>query len=86
MMKAKIEAFLERKEIRDIFDLEFLLKKGIALNAPEEQLQKLLKGIEALPRRDYTVKLGSLLEEGQRKYYLAENFKILKMAIKEKLD
>lgn len=84
MMRAKIGAFLERKEIRDVFDMEFLLKKGIELDAPAETLKKVLAEIDSLNKKDYAVKLGSLLEEGQRRYYLTENFKILKLAIQEK--
>jgi predicted nucleotidyltransferase component of viral defense system len=86
MMKAKIGAFVDRKEIRDLFDLEFLLKKGIALDETKEALQKVLSGIDSLSKRDYTVKLGSILEEGERKYYLAQNFKLLRSAIQEKLQ
>lgn len=86
MMKAKIEAFLDRREIRDIFDMEFLFKKGIALDAPAATLEKVLKGIDALKKEDYTAKLGSLLEEGQRRYYAKENFKILKLAIMEEIS
>lgn len=85
MMQAKIEAFLERGEIRDIFDMEFLLKKGFAPDAPKEILEKLLKGISAFTKQDYAVKLGSLLEESQRKYYVKENFKIFKAALQERL-
>ena len=83
-MKSKIAAFLERKEIRDVFDMEFLFKRGVPLNAPPDTLSKIAKQIEALKTQDYTVKLGSLLEDDQRKYYAAENFKILKLAIREK--
>lgn len=82
MMKAKIEAFLSRKEIRDIFDIEFLLKKGIRLSATKQGLNKILSLINSLDKKDYSVKLGSLLESEQRKYYLTENFKIVKAAIK----
>lgn len=85
MMKAKIDAFLGRYEIRDIFDIEFLLKKGVILNAPKEQLKSLLSGIDKLNKKDYSIKLGSILDIDQRKYYINENFKILKMAIREKL-
>ena len=86
MMTAKLEAFLDRKEIRDVFDMEFLIKKGIRLKAPVASLQKLLKGIDALTKKDYTVRLGSLLEEEYRKYYTTENFKILKSAVREFLE
>jgi predicted nucleotidyltransferase component of viral defense system len=85
MMRAKIEAFLKRREIRDVFDMEFLLKRGASLDAPSEALKKVSAGIERLTKKDYTAKLGSLLEEGQRKYYASENFKILKSAIGEKI-
>ncbi|MBU4346020.1 MAG: nucleotidyl transferase AbiEii/AbiGii toxin family protein [Candidatus Omnitrophica bacterium] len=85
MMREKINAFLSRQEIRDVFDIEFLLKKGIPLESSSEILQKLLKKINSLDKRDYTVKLGSILEEDKRKYYISENFKIVKLAIEEKI-
>lgn len=85
MMKAKIAAFLERKEIRDVFDMEFLLKKGVGLDTSPQAMKKLLEQIDSFTKKDYTVKLGSLLEQEQRKYYVDENFKILKAAIKERI-
>jgi len=85
MMEAKLNALITRKEIRDAFDIEFMLRKGILLEAPEAVLEKALKVIEAFKKNDYAVKLGSLLEESKRKYYMSENFKILKSAIKSKL-
>lgn len=85
MMAAKIKAFLDRKEARDIFDIEFLLKKGIVLNAPIGDLERLLKGMRSLTKNDYAVKLGSLLEAGERKYYLNNKFSILESAIIEKV-
>ncbi len=86
MMRAKIEAFLERKEIRDVFDIEFLYKKGVALDASGQTLKKLLAGINALTEKDYSVKLGSLLSKEERTYYNGSNFKILKLAINGKLE
>ena len=44
--------------------------------------KKLIKNIENLTKKDYTVKLGSILEEEKRRYYTKENFKILKAAIR----
>lgn len=85
VMKSKIEAFLDRKEIRDVFDIEFLLKRGIELKASREELLKLLDNINSLKKTDYTVKLGSILEPEERKYYIKENFKILVLKIKELL-
>jgi len=85
MMRRKIESFIDRKEIRDVFDIEFLLKKGIDLNAPKATLGKILETIDSLTAKDYKVKLSSILEKEERKYYTTENFKILKLAISEKL-
>ncbi|MEO0114864.1 MAG: nucleotidyl transferase AbiEii/AbiGii toxin family protein [candidate division WOR-3 bacterium] len=85
MMGLKIESFLARKEIRDVFDIEFLLKKGISLPDDKTILERILRTLNSLTKRDYTVKLGSLLEAASRKYYILENFKILKLAINEKI-
>ncbi len=81
MMNSKIAAFLDRKEIRDTFDIEFLLKKGISLEASREDLLKIKKGLDDLTSRDYSVKLGSLLEEKDRDYYKKNNFQVLRRAI-----
>jgi predicted nucleotidyltransferase component of viral defense system len=85
MMKSKIEAFLSRKEIRDIYDIEFLFRRGISLEADSETVNKLIKGINKLTKNDYSVKLGSLLEPAKRKYYRENNFKLLLMFLHEKL-
>jgi len=85
MMKAKIEAFLKRGEIRDVFDIEFLFKKGVDIKESKEVVKRILKKIESLSPLDYKVKLGSIIEEEDREYYIKENFKILKMKLKEML-
>lgn len=86
VMKSKIRAFLDRKEIRDVFDIEFLLKKGIELKVEKEEIIKLLGNIKTLKKTDYTVKLGSILEPEERKYYGKENFKILIVRINDLLQ
>jgi len=86
MMESKLEAFLDRQEIRDVFDMEFLFKRGVPLEASVGTLREVLGLINAFPRRDYTVKLGSLLEKEQRKYYSVENFKILKGALMRRVS
>jgi predicted nucleotidyltransferase component of viral defense system len=85
MMNSKVQAFITRKEIRDAFDIEFLLKKGIRLPNKITDLEKLKATIAELTKRDYTVKLGSVLEAEPRKYYTTENFKILKITLQDKL-
>jgi len=86
MMKSKIAAFLDRKEIRDAYDIEFLLKRGIALSDKKDVLTRLLDQLGKLTPKDYSVKLGSLLNATQRKYYLANNFRILKAHLQNKLN
>lgn len=83
-MGFKLEAFLARKEIRDCFDLEFLLKRGIELNAPPEKLKAALKELDSLTVKDYSLKLNSLLDAKERKYYRENNFKLLRIAITSK--
>lgn len=78
MMKMKIEAFLNRKEIRDAFDLEFLIKRGIKLGADAKTAGRLLAGVEELGKKDFSVKLGALLPADLRKYYRQNGFKILR--------
>ncbi len=76
--------FLNRKEIRVVYDLEFLVKRGVPLNLTEKQRRGVLEEINNLTKRDYTVKLGMLIEEEQRNYYRNENFKILKAALQNR--
>lgn len=82
MAASKIRAFLQRREIRDAYDLEFLYKRVVLPEISPTDRQSIIAGIDALTRQDYQVKLGSLLEEPQRSYYRQENFKILKSALK----
>lgn len=77
VMRSKIEAFLDRKEIRDVFDIEFLLKKDVEIEADPDEIRRLITGILSLKKSDYSVKLGSIIEPDQRRYYTKENFKIL---------
>jgi len=78
MMKMKIEAFLNRKEIRDAYDLEFLINRGIKFGADAKTAGRLLTGVEELGKKDFSVKLGALLPADLRKYYRQNGFKILR--------
>ena len=78
MMQNKVAAFLDRGEIRDCFDIEFLLRRGIALPADigdfaVEFRQKLL----GFKERDFKVKLGSIVESKTRAYYTTNKFSYL---------
>ena len=77
MMKNKVEALLDRREIRDAFDLEFLLRRGVELSAPPAQLLALERVIARFRPQDYRVTLGSLLERETRTYYRDHRFSYL---------
>jgi hypothetical protein len=77
MMKNKLDAAIDREEIRDCFDMEFLLKMGVPLPSAAEKLSKLKKVISGFKRSDYSVTLGSLLDPEMRKYYVENGFSYL---------
>ena len=78
-MKNKIEAFLDRAEIRDCFDIEFLLRRGVELHFKDHgPFMAFQKKLDHLTERDFKVKLGSILESDLRKYYVRDKFSYLK--------
>lgn len=78
MMKNKIEALLSRKLIRDAFDIQFLLMRGVELPSSSDRLEQALKIINNFKEQEYKVTLGSILEANDRKFYLGNKFKFLK--------
>lgn len=86
MMKNKIKALLDRKEIRDAFDIEFLTRKGINISANYVELKKIRGIIKEFKKRDYYVTLGSLLPDDIREYYKKDKFTYLLGIIDEKLS
>ncbi len=84
-MKNKILTFIERKEIRDCFDIEFLLKKGMELKTSKSNLRKMKNILLKFKPVDYKVTLGSILEPELRKYYEKNNFEFLITKINELL-
>jgi len=86
MMKNKIGALLDRKEIRDVFDIEFLTRKGVDFSAHYEELKKIKEIIKGFEKRDYFVTLGSLLADDTREYYKKNKFSYLLGIINERLS
>jgi Nucleotidyl transferase AbiEii toxin, Type IV TA system len=76
-MKNKIQAFLDRGEIRDCFDIEFLLRRGIVLPFKAGELNEFQKKLARLKNTDFRVKLGSILEKEIRDYYIMHRFSYL---------
>ena len=84
MARNKLEAMLDRKEIRDAYDLEFLYKKGAfkVKDLTVNESKKVLRVLKSFTPRQYKVTLGHLLEKEEREYYVANGFKILINALR----
>ena len=78
MMENKIAAVLNRKEIRDGFDLEFLLRKGIKMDVSSSIKTSIKERITSFNKRDFTTTLSSLLSHTDRNYYTKNGFKFLR--------
>ena len=78
MMQNKFEALLSRKIIRDAFDIQFLLMRGIDFPNDKNKLQRALEIINSFKEQDYKVTLGSILDENDRMYYPENRFNLLK--------
>lgn len=85
MLRNKVEALLDRQEIRDAFDLEFLLRRGVVLEASGEQLRRMAQVLRRFRPQDYRVTLGSLLEPTVRAYHQTHQFAYLAERIQAKL-
>ena len=88
MWKNKIQALLDRKEIRDAYDLEFLTRRLAADFSILEKklLQKILDQLESFSEQDFKSKLGALLETKERTVVLSHRFGYLKSKIAPLLD
>ncbi len=85
MMKNKVGALLSRKLIRDAFDIEFLLMRGIELPSEKATLNSILQILNGFKDNDFKVILGSILEPRERKYYFENRFLLLKEEITKQL-
>jgi len=86
MMQNKTKALLDRKEIRDAFDIEFLVRSGIELPADMEKIEKMEKIVRNFKKRDYYVTLSSVLESKTRDYYKQNGFFYLIQMLNQKLS
>jgi len=86
MMASKVKTFLDRTQIRDVFDIEFLLRRGVELFASKKELTELKRLIKRFKAKDYKISLGSLLEFKDRQYYKTANFRYLLGRIESELN
>ena len=78
MMQNKIAAFFDRGEIRDCFDIEFLLRRGIALPANIGDVAVGFRNkLSGFKEMDFKVKLGSIVDSDTREYYATNRFSYL---------
>ena len=78
----KIAALLERAEVRDGFDIEFLMRQGILMpDIPETDKAKLITILDSFKPNDFKVKLASVLESDIRTYYIENQFKYLRRKV-----
>lgn len=77
-MKNKIDALLDRGEIRDCFDIEFMLRRGTELpDLSMGQVKNLMKRTTGFKDKDFKVKLGSIVDSDTRIYYAQNRFSYL---------
>ena len=86
MMENKICAFIDREEIRDVFDIEFLYRRGIKLPADNKKMKQIQYGIQQLTSTYFKVKLGSIISPKLRKYYNNSKFDFLEHVLEQKIS
>jgi len=86
MMENKIEAALDRKDIRDFFDIEFLLRQGIPLKVMHSKLVGLKRVAAGFKNGDFKVTLGAVLDADMRQYYIKNRFDCLVKRINLELN
>ncbi len=77
-MRNKIDALLDRGEIRDCFDIEFMLRRGTKLpDLTMGQVENLMNKTTGFKGKDFRVKLGSIVDSDTRIYYVQNRFSYL---------
>jgi len=77
MFKNKVSALIARAEVRDAFDLEFLVRRGIEPDLSDEERKAVIRRLKGFRKKDFDVKLGSIILPDLREYYRANRFAFL---------
>lgn len=85
MFMNKVRALIGRREIRDAYDLEFLLMRGAGdfFTLNRDDLDRVRSAISGFSNQDYRSKLGSLLPKEERKRITESRFSFLTGALNE---
>jgi predicted nucleotidyltransferase component of viral defense system len=88
MWKNKLRALLGRGEIRDAYDLEFLLRRGAGDPAkiPTDELESARGVLRGFSRHDFKSKLGSLLPPEERQRLSTHRFTLLEGVVEQTLS
>lgn len=83
MWMNKVTALLDRHEIRDAYDLEFLTRRqaGSFASVDPEILKQIAKQVDLFSNQDFKVKLGAVLDPEEREVVLSNRFGYLKSKI-----
>jgi predicted nucleotidyltransferase component of viral defense system len=81
MLKNKVLALIDRSEIRDAFDIEFLLRRGVTFELNEEEKKAIVKKIRGFTKKDFDVKLSSVLLPELREYYREHRFEYIEQRL-----
>jgi hypothetical protein len=77
-MRNKVAALLDRGEVRDGFDIEFMLRRGVTFPPlSADEIQAMQERAAGFPIRDFKVKLGSIVDADTRLYYAENRFAFL---------
>lgn len=77
-MENKIKALMDRGEIRDCYDIEFLTRRGVRIPVVSAgEAGAIKRKIAGFKDNDFKVKLGSILERDYRNYYIENKFSFL---------
>ena len=86
-MLNKLNALMERREIRDGFDIEFLIRQGISLpDLSESDIVKLRDRVKSYKPNEFKITLGSILDAELRIYYIENRFQILEQKLQSLLN
>ncbi|MBI1910182.1 MAG: nucleotidyl transferase AbiEii/AbiGii toxin family protein [Deltaproteobacteria bacterium] len=87
MWQNKVSALVERREIRDAYDLEFLSlrKAGNFKTLKETQITQLAKVLDSFSEQDFRSTLGAILEKEERERVLDSRFSYLRSQIQASL-